>query len=181
MITIPATFETARVDSLAPLLQSIADQVNTLATWRASLPQGLQNWAPWYWRIRIDAGGYSGYCAVSCLEFRSVHNGSTICSGGTPLCSTQYSSNYGPSWAFNRDDAAWISKTPPSYPEWIGYKLASPAQVVEIAVMPYYSNLAATPTDWMVQASSDGIQWYDVWKVTGQTWNTQRELRVFTP
>ena len=127
------------------------------------------------------------------LILRATSGGGNLCSGGLAFADSIFASSYAAANAFDglTSDGngsapyPWASANT-ALPHFIGYRLAAPVQVMEIAIYPRINvNAYQTPKDFVIQSSDDSTTgldgtWTDEWTVTGQTSWTYNVARVFT-
>ena len=118
-----------------------------------------------YWRINITSTPSAYGTEVAELQFNSVRGGSTLCSGGTPLCNA---SDLGAvANAFDGNPADYWGAT--GFPSYIGYELPTAANVVEFLITCSLYSTAYAPGNFTLDYSDDGSIWTTVATYTGQT------------
>lgn len=133
-----------------------------------------------YWRVFITEGVRTDVITVGELEFRATSGGLDQCTGGTPISSGSFSSDYSHAKAFDDlNSTMWAApdaatQASPGYAGpaglWIGYHFASPVGCAEVAVTTDNGSFSgnAGPKSFKVQYSDDGIAWWDSWVVSNQ-------------
>jgi len=140
------------------------------------------------WRVYITLNnGNASYSGVAELEMADVADGPNLCTGGTPLYSTQHGT-YTASRAFDGNKAAygWLTASGSArYPSYIGYQFASPVQIREFRIWSNEDGLAGgndEPQDFVLQYyDDDASDWVSVdgASYTGETGWTNYEERVY--
>lgn len=133
------------------------------------------------WRIRPTAiQAFSNWTCAE-LEFRATAGGASLCTGGTPISSSDFSGRPA-SNAFDGSGATiWSSNTGP--PMYLGYALASPSVVAQIRILAmndatFYQQ---SPTAFLLQCCSDvlGRAWVDAKTFSGVTWSGAAQSQLF--
>lgn len=133
-----------------------------------------------YWRVYSTAeDGSEPYISLSNVEFRDVRDTPKQATGGTPISSGVYASNYGMENAFDGNNGTtYISNG--SLPNWIGYDFVTPVGVAQLALRNrhdgYYTQ---APAAFSVQWSDDGTNWTTEWSQSGVAWNNTLQTKTF--
>lgn len=133
-----------------------------------------------YWRVYSTAeDGSEPYISLSNVEFRDVRDTPKQATGGTPISSGVYASNYGMENAFDGNNGTtYISNG--SLPNWIGYDFVTPVGVAQLALRNrhdgYYTQ---APAAFLVQWSDDGTNWTTEWSQSGVAWNNTLQTKTF--
>lgn len=125
------------------------------------------------WRIYVTERGNPIYGPrISELEMMITVGGSDQCTGGTT------SANAGvPADAFdNNNTTYWLGNN--TDPNWLQYTHSSSVAVVQYAVT-ISDHTLRTPISWLFQFYN-GSSWVTVHSVTGETWSSSYERKVYT-
>lgn len=135
-----------------------------------------------YWRIFWLDDASVDKAATARLEMRTAIGGSSACAGGTPLA--QSSAGLRPAaHAFDSDPATWwcSEENSPKKLVWLGYDFGpgNAKDVVEVAITASSVDFARAPSAFKVQASDNGVRWFDVWHVSGVAAWAAGDTRAF--
>lgn len=144
-----------------------------------------------YWRINVSANsGSTQYTGFTEIEFRGSVGGPDLIpvqsSNGPASASTRVNdSNAAWMAADNRMTHGWLSNT--SAASWWRYDFGHPlntgptvANVRQVAIYGSYNAPNASPKDFTIEWSDDGVAWTVALAVTGQTgWTGASDVRVF--
>lgn len=127
------------------------------------------------WRIYITK--HAGRAAAQEIEFFAEYDdANNVAVGGVPTASSQESSTYAVSRAFDGDraggvDNAWASGT--GVPQWVAYAFAAPVAITGFDwwVRTWGGGTDQTPEDFELQYSQDG----------GATWHARKAWSGFVP
>lgn len=140
-----------------------------------------------YWRILWDAN-FGGEAYISCgeLSFRSVSGGANLGDGSYALSSTNYSTTYSASEAFDSNlNTAWSSDGTSIVGQWLGHGFTSLVDVVEVGITMKATSsggfrVAQMPKDFRIQRSDDlGMTWTTMATYTNTPAWTFGETKVF--
>ena len=146
-----------------------------------------------WWRILVSANHGHGYTSIAEVEMHDTPGGPDLCEGGTAISSPFY--NDGGSWicspakAFDNDrttpQSVWLSRDAGVFPVWLGYRFASPVEIVEVVITfrtawQSQDNTGQSIRDFTMQWSDDGVAWYHQASfATLPVWGNS-ETRVFS-
>lgn len=123
-----------------------------------------------HWRLYITAVNDGGNFVVAELEFMDQVSGSDI----VPTLSGSPPGH----WTIFDDNINTVFSRPP--PRGLDYTFDSGKEIVQYTITPNNQIPTRAPKDWILQKSTDGIEWADVHTVTGQTGWGISEKRTFT-
>ncbi|HEY7824254.1 MAG TPA: discoidin domain-containing protein [Acidimicrobiia bacterium] len=136
-----------------------------------------------YWRVRCIEGAAPGFFSITELEMTNLPGTATITSGETVIFGAERV-GFPATEAFDgisgaADDNCWsVDRDGTSSDTWIGIQFASPTSIKEIAITSRDDAFFAhTPTEFTVEYSDDGVQWYVARHVTGEAVWSQNETR----
>lgn len=124
----------------------------------------------------------AAYIQVMELEFRATIGGATLCSGGTPIFSTQFASSgqYSAAAAFDGGTTnGWSSTSGDLEFGYIGYSFSSIVDVRQVAVTGWVDQVNYALMDGLIQLSMDGTNWETVRFIENQTGWGMTEQRTF--
>lgn len=120
-----------------------------------------------YWRVIWDAVyGSEAYATCGELSFRATSGGGNLADGSYAASSSEYSTAYSASKAFDSNlDTAWSSDGASVAGQWLGHGFTSLVDVVEVAITMKATSsggfrVAQMPKNFRVQFSDDlGFSW----------------------
>ena len=109
-----------------------------------------------HWRILFDRG------SASTVDLREVGffdaQGVDLSVGGVGSASSERGGAYATTGLFDKNvNTYYATASGVAYPQWVGYRFASPVDVQKVRVYPISS--APAPTNVRLQFSDDGIAW----------------------
>lgn len=128
-----------------------------------------------YWRIYFQAVVGSDRVYIAEIELRGSVGGSDLTTPSTPATASTYEFGYGPEKAIDNNIYSpffWVTPYDVTTNQWACFDMASAVVVAQVAIMPAVN---ACPKDFIIQGSSDGVNFTDVkafTNVTGWTNNT---------
>lgn len=138
-----------------------------------------------YWRVRItENNGSTTNTAVAELEMFDVLAGTNLCTGGTPLYSTQ-DATFTAAKAFDgikNADQGWATSSGNLYGAYIGYDFGSGVtkDIIQIAITARQAaGLTQMPKTFIVEYSDDNAAWFPLNVISGQTSWTSNQTRTF--
>ena len=116
-----------------------------------------------YWRIYITQGcpaeTYTHYAEI---EMRATLGGADQCTGGIATASSEYAGDYYASNAFDDNvSSVWHTNVSNIIGEWIQYEFLTDVYVEEITMLARSTFGARTPIGYILQASNNGVDWWD--------------------
>jgi hypothetical protein len=139
-----------------------------------------------YWRLLYSAlSGSDSFAAISEFQLRTAVGGASVAVGGVASASSQYSSSFSASQAFDGSmSTSWSSVSGDTVGAWLAYKLTTALAIVEISLGVQNTNSggvrpAQMPGAFSIQYSDDGITWATAQTFTGQTGWVHGEVRTF--
>jgi len=154
--------------------QSAWDAGETRVFWVEAPPQNV-------WRLRFTSTTSQGgdpFVAFNEVSFRTSPGGSNAATGGFPLTSLNLNIDaYKAEYAVDGDvtatgDQCWVSGS--NAPEvWFAYYFPSAINIVEYAIWPRPSFWGQSPTQWVLEKSTDGgATWTTMDTQTGQSFSS---------
>lgn len=139
------------------------------------------------WRVYITLNnGNSNFSGVAELEMAEEADGPNLCTGGTPLFSTQHSTYNSPrAFDGSKSTYGWLTNSGSRYPSFIGYQFSAPVQIREFRIWSNEDCLAGgndEPQEFELQYyDDDASEWVSVdgASYTGETGWTNYEERVY--
>lgn len=142
------------------------------------------------WRVYITANnGNNSYTGLAELEMASEPGGANLCTGGTPIASSQHSTYHkGKAFDGNKNAYGWITQSGSEIPAYIGYTFSESVTIAEFRIWsdnPGLAGAGAELKDFVLQYH-DGTDWVSVEDAsyTGETgWGSyeQRTYAGFQP
>lgn len=140
-----------------------------------------------YWRVRgsgTQDGGVN--MALSRVEMRATAGGADQCTGGTPICSSQFNATttapgYNVVCAYDGNAAtAWASANSSQGVYWVGYDFGTPVDVQEILIATRNdASFGQGPSGIFIEYSDDNITWTTVRQHIGYAAWTIGSNKVF--
>lgn len=126
-----------------------------------------------HWRVNVTKTQAGSYISFGEIEMAATVGGADQCSGGSSApASTEL--------AFDNNTAtAWWRST---LPQWVSYSFTAPVYVASIRITAehgYAAGVTASPENFTVEHSDDGISWTVAGSWTGQVGWTALEVRTF--
>ena len=139
-----------------------------------------------YWRILIIANHGASYSTVCELEMFDVLGGTNLCTGGTPISSSNYDATWTAAKAFDgikNTDSGWATLNSQHIPSYIGYDFGSgnDKDIIQFAITARQASLNETPKTFFLEWSDDGVVWnmaHGVYDVAVWTSNLTRTYNV---
>jgi len=154
-----------RIGSLKNGIEKISDEV--------SVSTGVQQLYR-YVRLEITANnGGAFFTAVQEVELSSVFGGVDITNPSMGVTSSSNYDGYPASKILDNDftnlQSCWVSETYASYPHFVTINLGFSASVKELRIWAQPDSTGSTraPSDFKIQASSDGTEWIDIQSFSG--------------
>lgn len=136
-----------------------------------------------YWRLYVTAHNGNADVSVAELRFLPVFGSTAIpVQPATAFASSQYSSGYIPSYAFDSSlSSRWAaSGSTNPVPVFIGNVLPVSATVGSVSITAANAGTPNNgPRDFYVQSSDDNATWTNEWYVSGQTGWGSNQVRTF--
>lgn len=136
-----------------------------------------------YWRLYITAHNGNADVSIAELQFLPVFGSTAIpVQPATAFASSQYSSGYIPSYAFDSSlSSRWAaSGSTDPVPVFIGNVLPVSATVGSVSITAADAGTPNNgPRDFYVQSSDDNATWTNEWYVSGQTGWGSNQVRTF--
>lgn len=135
-----------------------------------------------YWRLNITALNGRVYAGCGEMEMLTAAGGSDVCSGGTPIASSEFWGAATNAFDNNPTGSFWASSNA-ALPEYIGYDFGAgnDKDIVGFTYQPRNDSFANSdaPNAGDFQYSDDGSSWTTLFSISGQTSWGQTEKRVF--
>ncbi len=122
-----------------------------------------------FWRVRPTGGTYSSadYAEVAELAFHGAVGGVNLCSGGTPI-GTSDPGGGGPSAAFdNNPNTSWFCSQASTATRYVGYQFPAAVRVAEVAIV---GDGTFFPSGFFVDYSDDNSTWTTAWQESNVQW-----------
>lgn len=141
-----------------------------------------------YWRLLMlgNHGTGNGF-AIAESEFRATPGGSDQTGSGTASDSDHFSSPFTAAMAFDHNSATmWVtvgdSNIPPAGSHWMQYQFTTPVKLAEVTAQgrndAFYEQ---SPTQFMVQYSDNGTDFFNAWKGFSATaYGSSSAIKTFT-
>lgn len=138
-----------------------------------------------YWRLFVLNN--SGYAIINLCELQmaTTPGGASVCTGGTPISSSNYDGTWTAAKAFDgivTGDQGWGSSNGARETQWIGYDFGAgnAVDIVEVRIVARgNTGVAGQPKLMRFQWSDDGTTWTDQGSIPEQTSWTANQVRTF--
>jgi hypothetical protein len=138
-----------------------------------------------HWRIYMTELGnpdatYGGMIAE--LEFQDADGVRLDTAGGIATASSEYGSSYPAEDAFDQQSGtAWLTVSQATVPQWLAYEFSGPVtpKILGIQAGDNASRAARCPVSFLIEYSSDGVEWLVAGQVESAPAFAESEFRYY--
>lgn len=134
-----------------------------------------------YVRIYITGQAVPDYHQLDEIQVMSVPGGTNLCTPSTPASASEYLGGYEPSYLVDGVQGQVCSSVSSAWPWWVQVDLGQLCPIAEVTLSagPYSYSGDRAPSDFVIQASIDGVSFDDLKSFSGVTW-TPNQTQSFS-